>query len=102
MHETNVTVGPDAVSPAHVKSGIIWVTGVTVFRDGLQFLITLVLVRLISPNAYGEFSFVTACVGFFTILSFRSFLEYTIQMRPGETVDYRMHFTVGGVFQCVA
>src|SRR5271154_5699357 len=92
----------ETITLGKVKSGILWIAGITAFRDGLQFLITLVLVRIVSPSAYGQFSLVTAFVGFFTILSFRSFLEYTMQVRPGETVDYDVHFTIGGVFQGVA
>ncbi len=100
--DTSPEITAQAITTGKVKSGILWITGITAFRDGLQFLMTVVLVRILSPKAYGEFSLVTAFVGFFSILSFRSCLEYTLQMRPGERVDYDMHFTIGALFQALA
>src|SRR5262249_24915325 len=54
---------------------------------------------LLDPKAYGQFSLVNSLIGFFTILSFRSFLEQTLQVRPTEEVDYQTHFTAAGVIQ---
>lgn len=80
-------------------SGVLWNTGLNVFRDVLQFGVMLVLVRLLAPEAYGQFGLVTAIIGFLNILSFRVFLEHTLQIRPGGEVDYQMHFTAGAVMQ---
>jgi len=97
-----------ATVPVHVeapalaskaRSGVLWVTGLNVFRDLLQFATMLVLVRLLAPKAYGEFSLITSVMVFFTVFSFRSFLEHTLQLRPAETVDYQSHFTAGGLMQ---
>ena len=81
------------------RSGVLWVTALNVFRDVLQFGTMLILVRLLEPKAYGEFAFVSSIMLFFTVLSFRSFLEQTLQLRPSEEVDYQSHFTAGGVIQ---
>ena len=81
------------------RSGVLWVTGLNVFRDVLQFGTMLVLVRLLAPKAYGEFSLISSVMVFFTVFSFRSFLEHTLQLRPGEFVDYQSHFTAGAFMQ---
>ena len=76
-------------------------TGLNVFRDFVQFGVMLVLVRLLAPEAYGQFGLVMAIMGFLSILSFRVFLEHTLQIRPGGEVDYQLHFTAGAVIQAV-
>jgi O-antigen/teichoic acid export membrane protein len=80
-------------------SGVLWSTGLNVFRDFLQFGLMLVLVRLLAPEAYGQFGLVNAIMGFLTVFSFRSFLEHTLQVRPGAEVDYQLHFTAGVFLQ---
>jgi O-antigen/teichoic acid export membrane protein len=95
-------VALDVPAPAlseKARTGVIWVTGLNVFRDVLQFGTMLVLVRLLAPKAYGEFSLITSVMVFFTVFSFRSFLEHTLQLRPDEPVDYQSHFTAGGLMQ---
>ncbi|HUB83245.1 MAG TPA: oligosaccharide flippase family protein [Bryobacteraceae bacterium] len=84
---------------AKARSGILWVTALNVFRDFLQFGTMLVLVRLLAPKAYGEFSLISSVMVFFTVFSFRSFLEHTLQLRPEEPVDYQSHFTAGAFLQ---
>lgn len=54
-------------------SGVLWNTGLNVFRDFLQFGVMLILVRLIMKEAYGEFGLVTAILGFLSVFSFRAF-----------------------------
>jgi O-antigen/teichoic acid export membrane protein len=80
-------------------SGVLWNTGLNVFRDVLQFGVMLFLVRLLAPAAYGQFGLVTSVMGFLSVFSFRFFLEHTLQIRPGGEVDYQIHFTAGAVIQ---
>lgn len=61
----------------------------------------MALVRLLPPEAYGQFGFVTTLLGFFTLYSFREFLGHTLQVRDGEPVHYQDHFTAGAVVQGV-
>jgi O-antigen/teichoic acid export membrane protein len=93
--------GVNKVSSLRTKavSGVLWTTGISVFRDFVQFGVMLVLVRLLAKEAYGEFGLVMAIMGFMSILSFRVFLEHTLQIRPGGEVDYQIHFTAGTVIQ---
>jgi O-antigen/teichoic acid export membrane protein len=95
--EPPASSGPALADKA--RSGVLWVTGLNVFRDILQFATMLVLVRLLAPKAYGEFSLITSVMVFFTVFSFRSFLEHTLQLRPDEAVDYQSHFTAGAFMQ---
>ena len=93
---------PGGVTPQQVKSGVLWISAISLLREGLQFGVMLVLVRLLDARAYGEFSLVSSVLGFLTVLSFRSFVEYTLQARPGEPVDYQAQFTFGSFTQLLA
>jgi O-antigen/teichoic acid export membrane protein len=100
LGETGQERSPKPAPLAHkARSGVLWVTALNVFRDLLQFATMLVLVRLLAPKAYGEFSLISSVMVFFTVFSFRSFLEHTLQLRPGEPVDYQSHFTAGAFMQ---
>jgi O-antigen/teichoic acid export membrane protein len=81
------------------RLSVVWTTGFTVFRDLLQFGLTLTLTRLLPHEAYGYFGFVTAVIGFFTVISFREFLNYTLQVRTDDETHYQDHFTAGVVIQ---
>ena len=83
------------------RSGVLWVAGINVFRDIVQFGTMLVLVRLLEPKVYGEATLVNGVMLFFTIFSFRSFFEHILQVRPHEAVDYQSHFTAAGIMQAV-
>jgi len=80
-------------------SGVLWYTGLNVFRDFLQFGVMLVLVRLLAPEMYGQFGLVNSIIGFINAFSFRVFLEYILQTRPGGEVDYQLYFTLGAFLQ---
>lgn len=106
----DIEAGPDgAPQPAPVAPGsglagrarlaIAWSTGFQLFRDLLQFGLTLVLVRLLPAEAYGQFGFLTTLLSFLTLYSFREFLGHTLQARDHETVHYQDHFTAGLVIQ---
>src|SRR5438445_7110497 len=82
-----------------MKSGVLWVAGLNLFRDVLQFGLMLVLVRILEPKAYGQFTFVTSVIGFFTFVSYRCLSEHMLQARPHEEVDYQTQFTSAGIIQ---
>ena len=95
----------DAVSgitAGQVKSGMLWIAAISLLREGLQFGVMLLLVRLLPATAYGEFSVVSSILGLLTVVSFHSFLEHTLQLRPGDPVDYQAHFTFGAFVQIAA
>ncbi len=81
------------------RQAVFWNTGFTLFRDLLQFGLTLILVRLVVPEAYGQFGLVTSLIGFLQVFSFEHFVTYTIQVRRHDEVHYQEHFTAGALFQ---
>lgn len=96
-YESPVTERVDFRSKA--QSAVVWNTGFNLFRDLLQFVVMLVLVRLVNPAAYGQFSLVTSVVGFISIFSFNNFISYTLQVQREEETNYQEHFTAGAVLQ---
>lgn len=84
------------------KLAVYWNTGFNLFRDLLQFSIMLVLVRIIPPEAYGQFGLVNAIIGFISIFSFTNFIAHTLQVRKVEDIDYQSHFTAGLFIQLFA
>lgn len=83
------------------RQAVAWTAGITIFQDVLQFGVTLTLTRLLPPEAYGKFTFVNTVIGFFTVLSFREILNYTLQVRSDSETHYQDHFTAGAVIQAV-
>ncbi|MGE5361497.1 MAG: oligosaccharide flippase family protein, partial [Bacteroidales bacterium] len=83
------------------REALFWTTGFSLFRDVLQLAQTLVLVRLLAPEAYGRFGLVSNVVTFYTVLSFREFLGHTLQMRDDRDIHYQDQFTAGAVIQLV-
>ena len=81
------------------RQAILWTGGFQLFRDGLQFVLMLALVRLLPAEAYGQFGFVTTLLSFLTFVSFREFVNHTLQVREGGDVPYQDHFTAGAVMQ---
>lgn len=84
------------------KLAVYWNTGFNLFRDFLQFGVMLVLVRIIPPEAYGQFGMVNAVIGFISVFSFASFIAHTLQIRKIEDIDYQSHFTAGFFIQIFA
>lgn len=84
---------------ATAQAAVIWNTGFNLFRDLLQFVVMLVLVRLLDASAYGQFSLVTSIVGFISIFSFNNFIAYTLQVQTEEETHYQEHFTAGALLQ---
>jgi O-antigen/teichoic acid export membrane protein len=82
-----------------LKLGLLWNTGINLFRDVLQFGVMLVMVRLLDPKAYGQFGLVNSFLAVFTILSFRPFVEHSLQPRSNQQVDYQIYFTAGAFLQ---
>jgi O-antigen/teichoic acid export membrane protein len=82
-----------------VHTAVLWNTGFNLFRDVLQFAVMLLLVRILSPENYGQFGLVTSIVSFIAIFSFNSFIAHALQVRDDSEVHYQDHFTAGGVIQ---
>lgn len=81
------------------KLSVLWNTGFNLFRDTLQFGVMLVLVRLLDPEAYGQFGMATSVIGFISVFAFQNFIAHTIQVRNEDDVHYQDQFTVGAFIQ---
>jgi O-antigen/teichoic acid export membrane protein len=90
---TDTTLGNKA------RSAVIWNTGFNLFRDGLQFLIMIVMVRILNPESYGEFALVTSVIGFISVFSHNNFISHLLQVKTEEETCYQDHFTAGLVIQ---
>lgn len=77
------------------KSAVIWNAGFNIFRDGLQFATMLVLVRLLPKESYGQFNFVTSCIGFIGIFAFGNFISHSLQVKDPAETHFQDHFTAG-------
>ena len=81
------------------KLSVLWNTGFNLFRDILQFLVMLILVRMISPSSYGEFALVSSVMTFIHVFSFNTFIQHVLQVRDDSEVNYQRHFTFGFILQ---
>src|SRR6185295_3935930 len=81
------------------RSAVLWNAGFNIFRDLMQFVVMLVLVRVLAPEAYGQFALVGSVVGFISIFSFNNFIAHTLQVKSDDEVHYQEHFTAGAVLQ---
>lgn len=89
-----------SVALAHkAKLSVLWNTGFNLFRDALQFGVMLVLVRLLNPEAYGQFGMANSVIGFISVFAFQNFISHTIQVRNEEDVHYQDQFTAGAFIQ---
>jgi O-antigen/teichoic acid export membrane protein len=66
------------------RAAVVWNAGFNIFRDLVQFVVMLVLVRALAPTAYGEFGFVTSIIGFISVFAFNNFIGYTLQVKNDE------------------
>jgi O-antigen/teichoic acid export membrane protein len=100
------TPTPAGSASRKVSSGVMWNTAFTFTKDALQFGLTMTLARLLTPETYGQFSFISSITTLAAAVSFRNFLAHSLQLRSDEHVDYDQHATFGifvqtGVFLVV-
>lgn len=107
MSTTNLDAGASlTLAPAaqaslagRARLAIAWTTGFQIFGDLLQLGLTLVLVRIVAPEAYGQFGFATPLLNLLTLFSCREVLGYILQVRPPQAVPLQDYFTAGAVIQ---
>ena len=75
------------------RLAILWNTGIVTLISVGQFGVMLVLVRLLSPEVYGQYGLLMAVVGFLYVLSAQNFVDYTLQVRLETDVYYQDIFT---------
>lgn len=66
-------------------------------RDVAQFIVMLVLVRLLSPSDYGTAAIAQAIIGFVSVVSYNTFSLQALQVRDPSTIDWQAHFSAAMV-----
>jgi O-antigen/teichoic acid export membrane protein len=77
------------------KKAILWSAGLNLFRDGLQFVQMLVMVRLLDPDTYGMANYGSTLISFIGLVSFQHISAHIVQVRSKDDIDYDQHFTFG-------
>lgn len=78
---------------ALTHAAVLWNAGLVTAINAGQFVVMLVLVRLLSPDVYGQFGFLMAIVGFVYVFSAQSIVDYSLQIRNEASVNYQDLFT---------
>jgi teichuronic acid exporter len=77
------------------RAAVLWNAGFNIFKDILQFVITMVLARMLSEQNYGQLDLVTKLMGFLIIFSFQGFVAHALQVKSDEEARFQHHFTFG-------
>lgn len=83
------------------KSAVMWTMGFNFISDLTQFIFMLVMVRLLTPTAYGQIGLANSVVSFMVVFSCRHFIAYTLQVRNDRDVHYQDQFTAGAIIQVI-
>jgi len=75
------------------RLAVLWNTGVITLINVGQFGVMLVLVRLLSPDVYGQYGMLMAAMGLLYVFSGQNFVDYTLQIRADSDVNFQDVFT---------
>ena len=78
---------------ASAGASLIWGVGFTLARDVVQFLAMLVMVRLLSPQIYGQQALAQTIIGFLAVASMKTISNFPLQAREPDGFDWDAHFT---------
>lgn len=82
-------------------AGLIWGVAFTFGRDIIQFASMLILVRILSPEVYGQFALAQTVQLFIAVLSLKAIVPFALQAREPNTFDWELQFTAGAVLNTV-
>ena len=78
-------------------SALLWGVAFNLGRDVVQFGSMLFLVRLLSPEVYGQFALAQTVQLLLAVISIKSLAPFALQSRSPETFDWDLQFTVGAI-----
>jgi O-antigen/teichoic acid export membrane protein len=89
-------------SPEHglkqsAGSALVWSATFTLGRDLIQFGTMLILVRILSPQIYGQFALAQTVHIFLAVISVKTIAPFALQARDPENFDWDLQFTAGAV-----
>jgi O-antigen/teichoic acid export membrane protein len=106
--EPNPTVGgvdaggmPVRSLGASAGASLLWGGGFTIFRDVVQLVTMLILVRLLAPADYGRMALAQTIVGLLAVMSFGTLVTHALQARDPAEIDWQAHFTAAAVINSV-
>lgn len=81
-----------SVSNVTVVKNMIWRYAERFLAQGVSFFVSLILVRLLTPEDYGTVALVTVLVGILDVFSTRGFNQAIIQKKEVDDLDYSTIF----------
>jgi PST family polysaccharide transporter/lipopolysaccharide exporter len=81
------------------RTAVAWTAGLNILRDVVQFVQMLVVVRLLPPEAYGQYGLNNTIIAFMVVFSSREFIAHTVLERDDAALNYQEQFTAGCVIQ---
>jgi PST family polysaccharide transporter len=82
---------------ASARTSLLWGGGFTIFKDVVQLVGMLILIRLLAPADYGRAALARTIVDLLAVVSFGTFATHTLQTREPAEIDWQAHFTAGAV-----
>jgi O-antigen/teichoic acid export membrane protein len=82
---------------ASAGSALIWGVTFTLGRDVIQFASMLILVRLLSPEVYGQYALAQTVQLFLAVFSLKTIAPFALQERDPEIFDWDLQFTAGAI-----
>ena len=86
---------------ASARASLLWGGGFTIFRDVVQLVSMLILVRLLAPADYGRMALARTIVDLLAVGSFATLVTHTLQARDPAEIDWQAHFTAAAVVNSV-
>ncbi|ORE91079.1 polysaccharide biosynthesis protein [Stappia sp. 22II-S9-Z10] len=81
--------------------GLLWGAGFTLLRDVVQFATMLFLVRLLSPEVYGEAALAQTILLFLSVLSLKSLVPFALSARDPQAFDWSAQFSAGAIVNVI-
>jgi len=81
--------------------GLIWGAVFTLGRDVVQFGSMLILVRLLSPEIYGQYALAHTILLFLSVISVKTIAPFALQARDPSTFDWDTHFSAGATLNVI-
>lgn len=80
---------------ASARAGLVWGVFFTLGRDAIQFLSMLALVRILSPEIYGQFALAQSILILLSMISLKTFAPFALQSRNPREFDWDVQYSVG-------
>lgn len=80
---------------------LVWGAVFTLGRDVIQFGTMLILVRLLSPEIYGQYALAHTILLFLSVISLKTIAPFALQARDPSAFDWDTHFSAGATLNVI-